>query len=226
MVSLLLDSCTEHGVVVFYENNVQKFAGIIPEGVHNSKFMMVEIDKGFKQLEIKPADLKYIAVTIGPGSYTGVRVGVVIAKTLGYAAKIPIIPLSSLNAYVPYNDGLFISMIDARIGGVYIRTGMKKDGGVTWLTPPEMCELTALKSYLAQSEMIVTPNASAIQKKIHMLYPDLILNWIEQTPNIDYLIKEAENSFQDGNGCDESKIEIAYLRQTQAEIERDKEKTG
>lgn len=221
MVALLLDSCTEHGVVVFYEGRIQKFVGKIPEGVHNSKFMMVEIDKGCKQLGIRPADLNYIAVTVGPGSYTGVRVGVVIAKTLGYAAKIPLISLSSLNAYVPEQEGLFVSMIDARIGGVYIRLGSRNGDRVEWLTEPEMCELTALEPFFKRTGTIVTPKAAQIQKKIETLYPNIHLHWVESPPNVQQLIHEAETLFQAGEGCDESKIQISYLRKTQAEIERD-----
>jgi len=218
---LLLDSCTEHGVVVFFERGQIKFSGIIPEGVHNSTLMMVEIEKGCRLLGIRPADLEFIAVTVGPGSYTGVRVGVVIAKTLAYAAKVPLIPLSSLNGYVPEEDGPFASVIDARIGGVYLRLGCKKGREVEWTTAPELCDLEALEGSLQTVRTLVTPKATQIQKKINHLYPHLALQWIESPPNTQQMIHEAESRFLAGEGCEASKIEIAYLRKTQAEIERD-----
>ncbi len=50
MTSLLIDTCTEHGVVVFFTNGKIDYRGDIPVGLHNSKFMMIEIDKGLKKL--------------------------------------------------------------------------------------------------------------------------------------------------------------------------------
>lgn len=221
MIRLLLDSCTEHGVVSFFERGVVKFSGEIPEGVHHSALMMVEIEKGCLQLGIRPADLEWIAVTVGPGSYTGVRVGVVIAKTLAYAAKVPLIPLSSLNGYVPAEDGLFASMIDARIGGVYLRLGCRKGGKVEWTTAPELCDLASLEEALQKVRTVVTPKATQIQKKINHLYPRLSLHWIESPPDVQHMMDEAESRFLAGERCGPSEIEIAYLRKTQAEIERD-----
>ncbi|MCL2751632.1 MAG: tRNA (adenosine(37)-N6)-threonylcarbamoyltransferase complex dimerization subunit type 1 TsaB [Firmicutes bacterium] len=51
--------------------------------------------------------MEYIAVNVGPGSFTGIRIGVATAKMLAYAADIPVIPINSLelNAYVMFNAG-------------------------------------------------------------------------------------------------------------------------
>jgi tRNA threonylcarbamoyladenosine biosynthesis protein TsaB len=66
---------------------------------------------------LKPADLNAVAVSAGPGSYTGLRVGMASAKGLCFALKIPLIALNTLKiiatAY-PNPDGLRCPMIDAR----------------------------------------------------------------------------------------------------------------
>ncbi|WP_100330105.1 tRNA (adenosine(37)-N6)-threonylcarbamoyltransferase complex dimerization subunit type 1 TsaB [Bacillus xiapuensis] len=83
---------------------------------------MPAIDLLLKECELKPADLDKIVVAKGPGSYTGVRIGVTIAKTLAWSLGIPLSGISSLAAlaasaklYPSYISPLF----DARRGRVY-----------------------------------------------------------------------------------------------------------
>jgi tRNA threonylcarbamoyladenosine biosynthesis protein TsaB len=71
-------------------------------------------------------DLRAVAVGQGPGSYTGVRIGVTVAKTLAWSLKIPLIGISSLEAYahaaraqVQEEDCLIVPMLDARRGQIY-----------------------------------------------------------------------------------------------------------
>ncbi len=68
------------------------------------------------------ADLDAVAVAIGPGSYTGVRIGVTMAKALGYALGIPIGAVNTLDAIaanVPFSDRLVRPLICARRDLVY-----------------------------------------------------------------------------------------------------------
>ena len=57
-----------------------------------SQRLLLEIDKLLKQQKAKITDLKAIVVFQGPGSYTGLRVGISVANALGYTLKIPVIP--------------------------------------------------------------------------------------------------------------------------------------
>ena len=62
-----------------------------------SEMMVTEIDNILNKNKIKKEDLDAVVVGIGPGSYTGVRIGVTIAKTIAYALKIKIYAKSSLS---------------------------------------------------------------------------------------------------------------------------------
>ncbi|MBR9846718.1 MAG: tRNA (adenosine(37)-N6)-threonylcarbamoyltransferase complex dimerization subunit type 1 TsaB [Algicola sp.] len=80
------------------------------------------IDAVLKTAKITLKDLDAVAVSKGPGSYTGLRIGVSAAKGLCYALNIPLISVSTLKALayqVKSNKGTIVSMLDARRLEVY-----------------------------------------------------------------------------------------------------------
>jgi tRNA threonylcarbamoyladenosine biosynthesis protein TsaB len=219
MTSLLIDTCTEHGVVTFFSGDTILYNGTIPKGLHNSKYMIMEVDKGLKSLSLQVKDLQFIAVTIGPGSYTGIRVGVIAAKTLAYAGNRPIITLCSIDGYTPNHDATFIGIIDAKIGGGYFRVGRKKGNRVEWLTEPAVSELDKLEA-LQDIPLLVTPNKQLLEKKLQKIYPQLSFEWIEQPPDVGQFIDIANHKFNTGEVETGTEFDLLYLRKTQAEIEK------
>ena len=80
------------------------------------------IEDVINQANIKKTDLSAVAVSKGPGSYTGLRIGVSTAKGLCYALDIPLISISTLEALasqVNVKEGLIIPILDARRMEVY-----------------------------------------------------------------------------------------------------------
>ena len=86
-----------------------------------SKEALPRIISVFKKANITPKDLDKIIVVTGPGSFTGIRIGVTIAKTIAWSLNIPIVPISGLTAMAISNkqDGYSMPLIDARRGFVY-----------------------------------------------------------------------------------------------------------
>jgi len=62
----------------------------------HSKILTIFIEEALQELQLRIKDLDAISVSIGPGSYTGLRIGVSTAKGLAYGARIPIIPIDTL----------------------------------------------------------------------------------------------------------------------------------
>ncbi len=95
---------------------------IAEEGYSHAERLHVFIEEVIKEAGITLNDLSAIAVSQGPGSYTGLRIGVSAAKGLCYALGIPLIAvdtLQSLASQVAISNGLIIPMIDARRMEVY-----------------------------------------------------------------------------------------------------------
>ena len=76
--------------------------------------IMVEAGLGF-------ADLQRIGVTLGPGSFTGLRVGLAFAKGLGAALSIPVVGVGVLEALAADQSGLTFAVMDAKRGQVYLQ---------------------------------------------------------------------------------------------------------
>lgn len=95
---------------------------IAEEGYSHAERLHVFIEEIISEAEIQFKDLVAIAVSQGPGSYTGLRIGVSAAKGLCYALGIPLIAVDTLQALaskVKVTDGLIVPMIDARRMEVY-----------------------------------------------------------------------------------------------------------
>lgn len=88
----------------------------------HAESLHVFIDEVLKSSQMKLSDIDAIAVSKGPGSYTGLRIGVSAAKGLCYALDKPLISVStleSLSHQVQISDGIIVPMLDARRMEIY-----------------------------------------------------------------------------------------------------------
>lgn len=94
---------------------------------NHSVRVMPAIEKLLLECELTPKDLNKIVVAHGPGSYTGVRIGVTIAKSIAWSLQIPLVGISSLQVVAGagrFFNGLICPLFDARRGQVF--TGLYK----------------------------------------------------------------------------------------------------
>lgn len=106
---------------------VVKDGKVVAEMVQNIKLThsagaMPAIEEILARIDVRPNDLDAIAVSEGPGSYTGVRIGVTLAKTLAWTLQKPLVGVSSLKtlaANAALYNGLICPIFDARRGNVY-----------------------------------------------------------------------------------------------------------
>ena len=102
----------------------------------HSERLMTEIDHVLKQAELKVSDIDVFAIAIGPGSFTGLRIGLSAVKGFSYATGKPIVSVPTLEALAwnfPYCRHPVCTMLDARKKEVYSALFKWEDGGFTRL---------------------------------------------------------------------------------------------
>jgi tRNA threonylcarbamoyladenosine biosynthesis protein TsaB len=114
--------CDSAGLISLRESNESK---------SHASLLTVFIGEILKESAIRAGDLEAIAVSKGPGSYTGLRIGVSVAKGIAYAASIPLIAIETTlsmfwgisenrkNNHVTDKNTLFCPMLDARRMEIY-----------------------------------------------------------------------------------------------------------
>ncbi|WP_162127114.1 tRNA (adenosine(37)-N6)-threonylcarbamoyltransferase complex dimerization subunit type 1 TsaB [Flavobacterium phycosphaerae] len=108
-------SLAKDGITVLYQE-------IAEQGYSHAEKLHVFIEDILKKSQVNFQEIKAIAVSKGPGSYTGLRIGVSTAKGLCYALGIPLISVDTLQVLaqqVSVENGLIVPMLDARRMEVY-----------------------------------------------------------------------------------------------------------
>jgi len=124
---LNIETSTNVCSIAISENGNCIFSKSDSEGMNHAALLSVFIAEGMEVLKLQSKKLNAVAVSSGPGSYTGLRIGVSTAKGLCYGLEIPLIAVSTLEVLtaqalrkVENNDNvLFCPMIDARRMEVY-----------------------------------------------------------------------------------------------------------
>lgn len=120
MKYLFIDSATATLVVAIIIDGEITYLYNQETGKDMSSKIMPVIEEAFQKTNLTPQEIDKIFVANGPGSFTGIRVGLTVAKTMAWSLNIKIIPVSSLEviASTPNNKNN-IALIDARRGYVF-----------------------------------------------------------------------------------------------------------
>ncbi len=121
MKYLFIDTCTSHLVIstIIDDKIVSYFNEKIDKGMSN--YILPEIEKQLKTNNLNASDIDAIFVSNGPGSFTGIRVGLTISKVYAWSLNIKVIPISSLEVLASTNSNRDnLALMDARRGYVFL----------------------------------------------------------------------------------------------------------
>ncbi len=122
MKLLTIDTATEVCGVALTENRRLLFdCRLNKKNIHNEKLISI-IQKAVDDVEWKLSDLNGIVVSIGPGSFTGLRIGVSVSKGLSFSLGIPIVGVNTLDAFAQAGSfwpGRICAIIKARENELY-----------------------------------------------------------------------------------------------------------
>lgn len=94
-------------------------------GVRHAQSLVTEVDKLLHELNLQPTEIRAVAVSIGPGSFTGLRVGLVFAKTFAWLNHSHLVAVDTLRAIAqqaPNEENLVTAVVDAQRGEMFAGT--------------------------------------------------------------------------------------------------------
>jgi tRNA threonylcarbamoyladenosine biosynthesis protein TsaB len=221
MYTLIIETSTEQGVVAILKREKLIQASYLPFGYNQSNHLLPHIQNLFRENNLTPQQIDLIGVGIGPGSYTGIRIGAAVAKTLAYACRKPLVGISSLEAFLPEQYGPFGTIIDAKIGGCYLIQGVWDGKKAAYNAPPRVIPLEQLPETLPAGTVLATPYAQNLKAKIDKIHPHVYPHWIETPPCPLHLGLHALEKYHQGDIVNfDGQLELLYLRETEAEREK------
>ena len=173
----------------------------------------VFIDQILSENNLKPQDLAAVAVSKGPGSYTGLRIGVSTAKGLCFALDIPLISVStllSLAHQVKKEEGDFIiPLLDARRMEVYT-AGFSSEKSLLFPTRTEILDSSSFAEYLTKGKVSFIGNGvQKFQKICEHPNANMVL---DKLPSAAQMVALAEEKFQKKEFEDVAYFEPFYLK--------------
>jgi len=162
LYTLILDSSLKKSCLLLCKNHQILFFKVYSTLTPSSTLLSSHLDEALKKINIRAQDIGQIACGHGPGSYTGIRVAISIAKALGFALNIPVQGFCALQAIEPLKSpAQGARVIDARSGGIFaIEEGDKEAKKVS-------CE--DINAWLQKTPQILTPHPQILREKFSSL---------------------------------------------------------
>ena len=196
-------------------------------GLTHSQTLLSMAEDMLKSCGLAPGDVQAVAVAAGPGSFTGVRIGVAAAKGFAWGAELPCCGVSTLEAMAEnlgVYDGYVLPVMDARRSQVYNALFLAEKGVLTRLREDRAISLEELAADIQELEkpvFLVGDGSQLTYQALKERLPQLVLppeHRMHQRAAGVALV--AEKMLLRGEGCDAASLQPNYLRLSQAERER------
>ncbi len=156
MVVFALDSSTASASVAIRKDDRTLFSFTKDYGTTHSEKLMPLCDEAFKTCCIKPDEVDVYVVCNGPGSYTGLRIGVSIIKGLAMSTRLPCVAVNTLEVLASaQRDGDVLALINARRGNHFCAGYRIKDGFAAELVSPRHAPTAEILTFFDGDEILV-----------------------------------------------------------------------
>jgi len=200
MISLIIDTSTDCALIALAKEDVVIGIKNIFTPKQLSKMLLQEVNTLLEECQASLQEITYFAVGVGPGSYTGTRVGSVVAQTLSFALNKPLLTFSSIKAFLPEEKDNWGWVMPAKSGNYYF---LKKTDKHFY---HKLLKREELISQLTEIETVICPDfeSLAVPLNPHCNKQNPILN-----PQL--LAKILHKKFLEGQFSLEAKAELIYL---------------
>lgn len=207
--------CDDEKLIALYTVN---------NGNTHSETLLPMVESILKEAKLTPADIELFAVSNGPGSFTGVRIGCATIKGLAFGRNVPCIGVSTLEA-LAYNlkgsDGIICPVMNARRNQVYNALFRFEGDKLIRLCDDRAIAVSELAEELKKEEKIylsgdgVSITAPLIpHEKLGFTHP------VMEHQNAYSIAMCALDAYKNGNYVTDTDLAPTYLRPSQAERER------
>lgn len=200
MKSLLINTSTRKIAIAIVVDNEIQYSYNEYNVEDLSTNLMPIIEEAFQKVNMKPNDIDTIFVTNGPGSFTGIRIGLTVAKIMAWGLKIKVVPISSLElmASTKNNKEYIAPLIDARRG--YVFAGLY-DSKLNSVIVDSYVSLEDFKKQISDKDVLYVSH-----EKFNF-----------EVNESDYDILKIIDKHKDDEGINPHKLNPNYLKNTEAE---------
>ncbi len=221
---LALSTTSSSGSIAIYKKDHISYINHLDIKVTHSERLLPQINAGLKNSKINISDIDLIVIANGPGSFTGLRIGLATAKGLCFAHNIPLLPISTLELLannVTHSNRDILALIDARMSEVYTALYSPK---LEEIIPETNAKPADILKMIKEPVIIVGDGAKVFKEEIAESGVDhTYCNEHFNIPLASTLISIALKSKVPEYSFDLiSELEPNYLRKSQAELVRDK----
>ncbi|MFD0963617.1 tRNA (adenosine(37)-N6)-threonylcarbamoyltransferase complex dimerization subunit type 1 TsaB [Pseudofulvibacter geojedonensis] len=208
---LQIDTATTNCSVAISKNGKTIALKEVSNGYSHAENLHVFVEEILKESALSFSDLSAIAVSKGPGSYTGLRIGVSAVKGWSFALNIPLIALETLEVIAHQtdrNNGFVIPMIDARRMEAYTRVYDYNYNEVRSIEAQVLDEDSFL-SYLEKGEVVFIGNKT---EKIQGLIKHENAIFIDSLPSAKEMSSLSYEKYNNNDFEDVAYFEPYYLK--------------
>ena len=224
MIAMALDTSGGEASVALVrdEPGVREVLGaeVLGSGMRHGVDLFPALKRLLERAAVAPRDVRLVAVGTGPGSYTGLRVGITAARAFAYAAGADLYGVPSCDAWAaatPLDTRPLAVVLDARIKAVYLATYEAVGGAWSRRGGPELLEPDAAASLIAANAVLVgdgvAPYAAAFSGRLASAAP--------VRADASDVARIALSRLARGERDAIESVVPLYLRRTEAELKRE-----
>lgn len=228
MKILALDTSTRAGSVAITDDDAVLAESVLNIDVTHSETLLSSLKNMLDETKLGMNDIDLLALTLGPGSFTGIRIGVSTVKGFALALGKPIAGVSTLETLAsnfPYASCRITPILDARKGEVYSAHFRWEGNALARLTGDRALPPEALLEEINETTLFVGDGLGRYGEMIRERLGELAVT----APSTHGFIRSsvvaalAHRQFEKGETLDPASLAPIYLRKSEAEINREKQ---